>query len=73
MTTRTTVKLNETDIELNAAVAAMSALQSGLTELRAYLTSSKFESDTTVQVRDVLARLASAESASTDAYFASFA
>lgn len=65
-----TTKFEAADIELNQSIAAMSALQAGLTDLRAYLTSSKFEVDSTVQVRDILARLATAESAATDAYFA---
>lgn len=47
----------------NAALTReLEALRAGLADLRGYLNSPKFGADTTVQVGDVLARLADADS-----------
>lgn len=56
---------HQTVKELNslADVAELAALLEGLNNLAAYLNSSKFSVDTTVQVRDVLNRLDSARQA----------
>jgi hypothetical protein len=52
----------------NAALTAeLEALRSGLTDLRSYLASDKFATDSTVQVADVFNRLRDAENAATDA------
>ena len=55
--------------ELGAQEARFTALTDGLAQLSAYLQSAKFAQDSTVQVRDVLTRMAEADRASTDAYF----
>ncbi len=51
--------------KVNAQKAEMEAMQEGLNLLRSYLQSSKFHQDTTVQVSDVLMRLAEAELSAT--------
>ena len=45
----------------NLYAAELVGLKSGLTDLKAYLLSSKFHEDTTVQVRDVLHRISEIE------------
>lgn len=45
---------------------AITAARDGIAELRSYLTSPKFHTDTTVQVNDVLLRLREIEAAITE-------
>lgn len=53
--------------EAAADAREIEALRAGLRAVRRYLTSDKFREDTTVQVGDVLLRIAEVESIATDA------
>jgi hypothetical protein len=53
-----------------AQMAQVTTLETGIAELRAYLASDKFRSDTTVQVADVDRRLQEILSAGADGYLA---
>lgn len=55
------IKKLEAKVEL--ATVRQETIQVEITELKRYLTSSKFHQDTTVQVSDVLARLQHVENA----------